>query len=233
MIRTNNPEFLEAIANHPEVRPWLGGDPETPVRLAQMMADPNTYALVNHEGGFLVHQLAPGQYECHTIYHPGHSNPRDVIRTMQAAFEFMFVETNCVEVVTRIHAENERAAKLADIAGFIELFTRNGVSFRNVTLDMWAGACSTRLAAEGELFHAQIGQDPDPKDVDRNVRLGLCAAMLLAGNTLKGLDQYNRWALQAGEPPMVIHMAQPLTIQYRENLFWFRGGIAENLNASR
>lgn len=232
MIRTNNPEFLEAIANHPDVRRWLGGDPSVPIRLAQVLADPNSYALVNHEGGFLVHQLAPGQYECHTIYHPGHSNPRGVVRTMQEAFEFMFVETNCVEVVTKIHEDNHQAARLADIAGFTERFVRNGVSFRNVTLDMWAAACSTRLIAEGETFHGQIGAIDDTGDDGLNSHVGLCVRMLRAGNVLKGLDYYNRWALQIGGSPMIIHMAQPLTVRYGTNLFWFRGDIAENLNAS-
>lgn len=238
-MRTMDHRFLEALANDPEVRPWLGGNLEEPIRLEDLISRPGNYAFVNTEGGFVVHLLAPGLYECHTIFRPGWSvNIKNVFHLLWEAQEFMFVETDCMDICTKVLDGNERADRLAKVAHFTEKYARNGVSYRNLSLDAWADACSTRLRAEGASFHERIGaakaaagvvEPQHEEDPHHDQYVGLASLMVKAGNVAKGVDQYNRWAVMAGYAPISVLWNQPVVIHTGDAVIAIRNGDMEVL----
>lgn len=236
-MRTMDHRFLEALANDPEVRPWLGGNPNESIQLEDMISRPGNYAFVNTEGGFVVHLLAPGLYECHTIFRPG-TTGRPLLHLLWEAQEYMFIETDCEDICTKVLDGNTGADRLAKLAHFVEKFSRNGVSYRNLSLDLWADACSTRLRAEGASFHERIGaakaaagvvEPQHEEDPLHDQYVGLASLMVKAGNVTKGVDQYNRWAVMAGYAPSAIIWGQPVVIHTGDAVIAVRNGDMEVL----
>lgn len=237
-MRTMEHEFLEAIANDPDVRPWMGGDLTKRVELEDIISRPGNYAFVNDEGGFVVHLLAPGLYECHTIFKPGGVDVRGMLRLLWEAQEFMFIETDCDNICTRVASDNPRADALAQHAHFTEQYTRKGMSYRNLSLDAWAEACSTRLLAEGAWFHdriatakkaAGVAEPLHDEDPAHDVRVGLSSLMVKAGNVAKGVDIYNRWAVQMGYAPTTVLWGQPVVLHTGDAVVAVRNGGMEIL----
>lgn len=237
-MRTMDHEFLEKLANDPEVRPLMGGDMAVPIQLAGLISRPGNYAFVNRDGGFVVQLLAPMLYECHTIFKPTDVDVRGMLRLLWEAQEFMFVETDCMDICTKVPEENTRADALADRAHFVEKFSRKGVSYRNLSLDAWADACSTRLQAEGAWFHdrifaakleAEVTEPPHVDDPNHDLHVGLASLMVKAGNVAKGVDTYNRWAVQAGYALSTVLWNQPVVIHTGDAVIAVRNGNMEIL----
>lgn len=70
IARSFDGERLNAIVNHPAVRPGVGGDGESWLDLAPVVANHENYALLGPHGGFLATWTAPRTYEVHTFILP-------------------------------------------------------------------------------------------------------------------------------------------------------------------
>lgn len=70
VCRELGPERLNALANHPEVRPTCGGDGQSPLDFSQFVSDPKNHAVSWDCGAFLFAWSAPHTYEVHIIVLP-------------------------------------------------------------------------------------------------------------------------------------------------------------------
>ncbi len=221
-MRTFDATILNNAANHPEVRPWLGG--EGPVNLTASLLDPNTYAFVNQWGGFIGHRAFDTVYECHTMFVPQKPGIKPIIELMKYAEQFMFTNTDCERLITKVSMKHSGQHWLAKHGGFVEQSQREGISYQLLPLDRWAQACST-TRDEGERFHGQLEQAKrangstlpvHPEDPAHDAMVGAALLMAKAGNAVKGVNTYNRWAVVAGYVPILLLKEQPPVVDIHD-----------------
>ncbi|MFP5328865.1 MAG: hypothetical protein ACLGHC_01840 [Alphaproteobacteria bacterium] len=225
--RTFDPTLLNEVVNHPDVRPFMApGD--DPIDLAPLVSNPANFALVTEGGGFLLHCHEPGIYEVHSQFLPEHRfRTRDAMR---AGFDYMFTRTDCERVVTQVPDNNGPAASLAKAAGFRPMFRREkgllgSTEYMGLSVEDWAQA-NADLEADGDWFHEQceaavkaVRPDiPDhPHDPAHDRAVGAAVRMIRAGNTVKGVAFYNRWARLAGYTPIRLLSLNPPTLDMSED----------------
>jgi hypothetical protein len=232
--RTFDAAFLNRVANHPDVRPWIGGTGE--LDLSAVVAAPRNFALVTPAGGWVLAMHEPGTYELHTLMLP-QGRGREHFRAGAEGLRYMFAATDAREIVTRVPVNNRAAVFSARYFGFRERFRRkdawrgsdgvaHDVSFQALTLEDWYVRDSGCLEA-GEVFHAQIevakaacgSALPDhPEDFAHDQAAGAAALMIGAGNSRKGVWFYNRWAALAGYAPIAVLSETPLVIDAGANV---------------
>jgi hypothetical protein len=172
--------FLNEVANHPEVRPWLGcGD--VPLDFSDQAADPRNIVLRGETGVFFLHPLEGGCYEVHSLFLPG---SREAPRLAQEGFRYLFAATDCLEVVTKVPAANRRAHGLARWVGFTETFAF-----------VWEGAPCSYRSLTFERWKERSG----PGDAHAKA-LWAFRLMVEAHNAAKAVWTYNRWARFVGYP---------------------------------
>ena len=88
LTRTRNAEWLNAVANDPEVRPWVGFPELGPVDFSPVLEQPETVALVNDHGGFLCVPYVPGYYGVHVLFRP--AGRVGVLETAREGAAWMF-----------------------------------------------------------------------------------------------------------------------------------------------
>ena len=69
-MRTYDVERLNFLINHPEIRPFVGGDITQPIDLSPAIADPANIFLSGDHGAFCCSWTGPGDYEVHTLVLP-------------------------------------------------------------------------------------------------------------------------------------------------------------------
>lgn len=82
MKRATDPAFLESVANHPRVRPFLGG--EGSFRAGESWA--RTIALEWDDGGVVFLEEAPGVYSAHILFLP---KAKDVLAKCREAMAYL------------------------------------------------------------------------------------------------------------------------------------------------
>ncbi len=213
--RTMDPAFLTEVANHPEVRPWLGG--EGPIDLTARCHNPANIVLVDEgRGGWVLQQILPSVYELHTLFLP-EARGRAYFASAREALRWVFTRTDALEIVTKCPDDNGAARMAAKLVGFRERFRREdawgpgvGISYQVFSVDDWFVRDPECLAA-GKTFHEAVeaGKGPDattlpdhPEDEAHDRAAGAAYLIVQAGQTLKGVGFYNRWAAFAGYPPI-------------------------------
>jgi len=58
---------INALANHPLIRPEIGGDPKLPLDLTDVIDCDRNVCLMGEHGGFVYIWTGPNSYEVHTI----------------------------------------------------------------------------------------------------------------------------------------------------------------------
>jgi hypothetical protein len=66
--RTMNAALFDAVCNHPDVRPWLGG--EGPIDTGPMLSNPGNYGLFGEGGGFILVAGPAASFEVHSQFVP-------------------------------------------------------------------------------------------------------------------------------------------------------------------
>ncbi len=228
VCRTLDATFLNAVANHPDVRPAIGG--EGPIDLSGTLANPANFALQTDEGGWVFVRHEPATYELHTLFlRRGRGRP--CIAAWLEASRYMFCATDCREIVTKVPANNLGAAFAAQKCGFTERFVRENafadllgqlhdVSYRALTLDGWV-ARAAELDNGGYWFHAGMEKalrdgssrlPAHPDDPSHERAVGAAVEMIRARNPRKAVWFYNRWARLAGYPLVALVTETPLVI---------------------
>jgi hypothetical protein len=230
--RTMDAAFLNGVANHPDVRPWLEG-PVGPLDLSPLLDDARNHALVNDCGGFVYLFQEPGLYEVHSLLLP--EGRAGSSAAAMDGLRHMFTRTDCVEVQTRVPEANKAALGLTRAMGFARLFDRPGNGYWSLTLDRWR-ARDPELAAHGERFHVMLeiakaatGSTLPTHDDDEAHDRAAGASLLMAeaGQVAKAVRTYNRWARFAGYQS--IEMRSDSVIDARDALLGVSGGIVEVL----
>lgn len=222
--RTFDPTILNRVMNDPEVRPYLGNG-EVPLDVSAVVQNIDNFALVNPFGGFLFVKYAPGTYEVHTQFLPEYRG-RLAYEAAQDGARFMFLETDCVEILTRCPDCNRPASVLTRLMGFRKIFRREtcwptpngescGVDYYVLTFDDWK-AKDPIVLDSGRRFHAELeaqGCHPNhPEDEAHDRAAGAAYEMFLRGNPHKPVVLYNRWAKLAGYQPIGLLSNSPLVV---------------------
>lgn len=249
--RTFNAQSLNELANHPNIRPQLGGDGRSLVTFDSEAAYPLNHLLEFKPGGaFFLLDLEPGIYGAHSLFLPEFRG-EFVIDAMRQARRYMFVETDCVEIQTQVPTGNVAALALTKRAGFRETFRQSnvwpepggghGVAYFALTLDEWAMHADECREA-GEAFHrdlaaavGQLGQMLPPHIDDGGAHdraAGAAYLMCRAGNAAKGIAFYNRWARQTRNPTLQLLSETPLVVDIHDAVVTLRDGQMLALSAS-
>lgn len=228
ICREFSAERINAIVNHPDVRPWMGCGAGR-LDLSGLIANPANYLLMGNGGGVLFQCIEPGLYEAHTQFLPEHRGPA-AVAAVRDTLRFMFTRTDAVEIVTKVPDGNRGALGLVRaIHGQLQ-FTRekawpfNGqmvaVGHYALSLMSWAGKAE-ELAASGEWFHGKLeaaksataGAAPLHDDDEAHDRyVGATVEMIAAGQVTKGIAFYGRWAKFAGYGPIAVIATNPVVI---------------------
>lgn len=218
--RTLDGAFFNEIANHPDVRPWLGG--EGILDLRQTVANPDNVAMRYLGGGLIYEKQDDGLYEVHSMFLPERRG-KYAVTVMRHSLEYLFTHTDCLEILTRVPDGNRAADGFARLAGGREVYRLEHdpklfgapVSVRSLTLDMWRSRSEMCLSA-GQSFHDALERagehDGHPEEDAHDRAVGASVLMFRANNPGKAVWAYNRWAKVAGYQCVELASTSPLVI---------------------
>jgi hypothetical protein len=219
--RIFDPAPFNAACNHPEVRPWLGGD--GPVDVSAIVSDPKNYALFAGHGGFILHAGPAASYEVHSQFTP--EGRRSSFEAMRAGMDYMFTRTNCLQITTFLPDNNPAAKALGLKGGFKDWFRREthpcgpGMQAR-IDIDTWITR-TPELEKDGERFHDTLEAAKKANGSSLPIHahdpiheryVGAAYRMFAHGQSVKAWAVYNRWAANSGyaqiglvsqDPPVV------------------------------
>lgn len=223
-----NAERVNALANHPDVRPWLLGGTEA-LDLTPLVENPAVVVLEAEHGAFVLVPIMSDVYELHTLFEP-QGRGKAVLAQAAEMFRYVFVHTPALEIVTKVPDGNSAAGVAAAHAGFTDRFKSRNTSHRGLTVQAWALKDSlTHL--HGHTFHETLEQAKrasgcdlpvHPDDPTHDAIVGASLMMGFAGNLEKGVDLYNRWAIFAGYA--TIALVGPGLVDIRDAIVEVRDG---------
>lgn len=68
--RSFDVERMNYLINHPSIRPFVGGDPETELDISALVENKDNHMLLGEHGGVAATWTAPDTYEVHTFVLP-------------------------------------------------------------------------------------------------------------------------------------------------------------------
>jgi hypothetical protein len=205
--RTMNAELFNSICNHPEVRPYLGG--EGPIDTTTVLSNSGNYGLFGEGGGFILVAGPAASFEVHSQFVP--EGRKHSFEAMRAGMDYMFTRTNALQLTTFLPDDNPAARGLALKGGFKEWFRRlnhpigPGIQAK-IDIDDWI-ANAAELEPDGERFHdalekakAEAGSElaVHAHDPVHERYVGAASRMFSRGQCQKAQAIYNRWAENAG-----------------------------------
>ena len=213
--RTMDAGFVNALANRPDIRPYIGGGLEA-LDLTSVVENPENYVIQADGGCWILHALTPGAFELHTLF-ATEGRGRSYFGNAREAIRWMVAHTDAIEILTKGPDDNPGARVAAVLCGFKERFRREdawhtgvGIAYLVLTIDQWCFSDpETRKA--GRAFHAaledakkaagsELPSHPDDDAYDHAA--GAAVLMGRARNLTKGLVYYNSWAVFAGYAPI-------------------------------
>ncbi|MBP2159547.1 MULTISPECIES: hypothetical protein [Asticcacaulis] len=243
MKRTLDPSHLNAVANHPAVRPHIGGG-DGELDLTELVGNTANYVLTGEHGGFVAVRHFPGTYEVHTLFTP-EGRGAAAMEAGRESLGTIFSETDAIEVLTRVPRPNKAARLFAEANGFTLRFTRPkawetgaDVDYFGITIEQWAMRSDACLAA-GRRFHEELEAAkiaagstlPTHYDDEAHDRAaGAACLMIAAGNAEKGVAFYNRWARFAGYAEISLIGLHPILIDIQDAVIQVRNGHMEVLS---
>jgi hypothetical protein len=232
---------VNAVLNHPTVRPWVAnGDGE--IDITPQLADPRNVLLMGEHGGCMYFHILPGLYEVHTqVLYEGRGSWAQ--QMAQASLHWMFTRTDCCEVLTRIPRPHVAARSLALRCGMKDEFTRDDppwpyrdqlvpVDVLSIKLQEWA-LKAPGLEERGAWFHDRlnaeaqrksVGAKPHKDDPNHNRFVGACYDMAVNGQVAKAVNFYNRWAFVSRHATVSLASVSPPLIQFDIGLLDLSGG---------
>ena len=126
-----SPAHLEAVANHPRVRPYIGAGTD-PIAAGDSWQ--RTVALEWDEGGIVFMLEAPGVYSAHWVFLP---KTKEVIGKAREALRYLFTHTDAQRVIGKTPLQLRHARKAALAAGMNHLFDCSGFSYCELTRSAW------------------------------------------------------------------------------------------------
>lgn len=224
--RATDATFINAVLNHPSVRPHVHGKPG-PLDMTAAIQDPNNLVLTGEHGGMILVQHIPGCWEIHTQVLP-EGRGRWALEMAQSCMDWLFSKTNATDIFTRIPAGNIAAEALTRACGAMleervwqDLGDGPGwVKLYSGRIQDWI-KIAPGLVERGERFHrmlkekaavAEITTEDHPDNEWHDRHVGAAAGMIMGGQPIKGVLVFNRWAAMGLAPPIKLMSLDPLII---------------------
>ncbi len=245
--RAADATFINAVVNHPAVRPHVFARPGVELDMTAVVASPQHVVLTGEHGAmiFMQNMACPGAFEIHTSILPDGRGPW-ALAFAHECVDYLFCRTNATEVFTRVPEGNVGAMALARACGAKPegepiLQDLNGTE---VPVTIYSGRIqdwiriAAHLPARGQEFHLRLAQKyaaaglqlplhPENPWHDRHV--GAAVGMVLGGQPGKGMLVFNRWAGMAIAPPMRLISESPLVFDITDCRIEVHGGDFEVL----
>lgn len=238
--RTMDVAFLNSVANNPDVRPMLGGS--GPLDFTQLLNDANNVGFEGEFGGFIVVKLEGGVYECHSLFLP-EGRGAFVLEAMKEGLRYLFVKTDCIEVVTKAPVDNRAAFGAARGMGFMTSYRLDRgwmgadgemgpVDCMALSFKKWVEK-DEQVKAKGEWFHNRLEELTEGKipahydEPAHNRAVGASVLMYEAGNPVKATTSYNHWAKTAGFPLVRALSLNPVILDMDQVVIEISGGDME------
>lgn len=212
--RTYDALAVNAILNHPGVFPFISVPGIENIDAAAIIADEHNIALMANGGCFILIFHEPGVYEIHTNFLP-EARGRNAIRAAEGSVQWMFLNTDCMSIVTQVPEANRAARWLCAKSGFELEFERKAVwptsdglsdlSYWALRYDGWIKR-SLRMMETGKFFLEKLDEEFVRLQLDIRssledcycLHVGALFAMALCKQFEKGIALYNRWARFSG-----------------------------------
>lgn len=200
---------VNPIINHPQVRPWMGGDPNSMLDMSGLVDDLRNILLMTDHGGLLFHCLEPGTYEVHTNFLPVLQGAQK-LAVCREALHWMFTRTDCVGVVTRVPQDNRAALGMVRAVHMAHEFDREETAFYSLRYWPWLWSDGS-VAERGKWFHDRLALEkarmnsvdpPHADDPAHDYVVGAAIDQVFAGQIHKAIGFYNHWARIAGYRPI-------------------------------
>jgi len=231
---------IERIVNDPACRRHNAHDGASSCDAAKYL-EPPSFALIAGGGCFLFPAIGPSRYAVHTNFLPGHRGASALAAACEALC-YVFVCTDAEELHTMVPGNNPAATWFTRKMAFRPRFTRDGawrqggadhaMTYYSLHVDDWI--IQGHAAEIGRGFHRDLAQSVPLTHRDDPVHdayAGAAAAMVCAGQALKGISIYNRWARLAGYVPAVVLSEKPLRIDIRDCVLRHDGGPSFSVEA--
>lgn len=124
---STGPEFLESVANHPRVHPFVCGPDKAPVRFGAKWG--GCVGLEWPEGGFVFQRHDPTTYEVHTLFLP---KTHDVDGKAEEALAYMF-GLGAETIITQVARDLPHVRRFALRHGFRKFAEGEGCDFYELT----------------------------------------------------------------------------------------------------
>ena len=226
MIRTFNADSFNKIANDPDIKPWLAFEGEGYLDLSPLVNNFNNVCLLTdcENGGYILENKGDGLYIAHTLSKK-EARGEPMMTLTQEGFQYLFLETDCLEVSTYVPDNSKAAKRWTELSGFRPTFHRPefltvngervGATFHTMTYFDWVNGNPT-LQVLGEFFHefieSSIGHPNHPDDPIHDQWVGATYLGIQKKNVLKAVYQYNRWSAVSGYSPVEILNLEPPVI---------------------
>ena len=239
--RHTTAERLNAILNHPSVRPDVAPPSAGVLDLSDGVANQNNVLLLGPNGGCLFVKLMYGIYEVHTQALPDGRGP-EMRQVAEECVDWMFSRTDAFEVTTRVPEKHRLAEALALATGFRHEMTipdatewrgqRQAIKVLGLRIQDWA--VGTKAFDEiGRDFHdfmhkeadrLGITDQPHAENALHNKYVGMSIEMVRHGFPAKAVQIYNRAALLMRHRTVQLLSANPIAIRFDIGILKFEDG---------
>lgn len=225
---------INYLVNHPDVYPWIKGSYIGKIDLSQVIANDNNIVLTFEYGGMLFIKLQAGLYELHTSFLKEGRN-KDGKYWAQEAIDWVFINTDACEIVTRCPKHNPASSAGAIVMGFSLDFTTGKIWPANgemVAMDVFSMKIedwvkkSPFVLKTGDKFHHDLHDQYDnlgyviavhDEDEQHDRYAGACVSMIRSGMIDKGINFYNRWSSLSSYEQIGVESYDPLIIDIKES----------------
>lgn len=226
---------INPILNDPSVFRFAGVQGIPSLDVTPLLADERNILLMMGDGGIIFAWQALGVYEVHTNFlkdpESGLARGAAVLNNSRAAYRWMFTQTECVTLLTRIPAHNRGALRIAPLAGWTKEFYRKAVwpsvsdgivdmSFYALRYDDWVRK-TPELMFSGRAFHERldaefarhgVAVEQHPDEDCHDLHVGACLEMVYGHQLDKAVILYNRWAQFSGYAQIGIVSYEPIVL---------------------
>jgi hypothetical protein len=228
--RQINPEFVNQLINHPEVRPYVD-DTEGYIDVSSQIVNKDNYFLTGEFGGVAYIKIFPYIYEVHSFFLPEGRGQWG-----------KFTRTDAYELTTRIPNSHVAAKKAALSAGFQFYMSHekackfegniDDIDVYNITLSNWIIG-SEHLENLGRVIHEMMHDAAEKLHIDtpphgdlisHNKFVGAAYLMVCAGQIKKGVAVYNRFAMMARHRTIALVSENPPVIRFDIGLLHIKPG---------
>lgn len=126
-----SPAFLEFVANHPRVRPYIGPGTQ---RFEAGYSWFRTVALEWPEGGVVFLRELGTIYSAHLVFLP---KTKDAAGKFRQALAYLFTNTDCQTVIGQTNTRWRHVRRTAEAAGLKHIKDEGGASHYALTRQAW------------------------------------------------------------------------------------------------